>query len=129
MNKEKSFSMIFSAEDKDKFFIFKNPLTNEKHSLRIVSVQCEEISEDFKRKYDLQPNCCFEKLWYKLTPDIDKSQRMLEVYTIGIVFNEKPVAVPLPEDDRIFGENVHYCCALKPERDFKTEWRLVVGDV
>lgn len=129
MNKEKSFSVIFSAEDKDKIFVFKNPITNEKQFLQVISVKCEEVSEDFKREYDLQPNCCFEKLWYKLTPDIDKSQRRLEVYTIGIVFNEKPVAVPLPPANKDLGENVHYCCALKPERDFKTEWRLVVGEV
>ena len=57
MNKEKSFSVIFSAEDKDKIFVFKNPITNEKQFLQVISVECEEVSEDFKREYDLQPNC------------------------------------------------------------------------
>ena len=129
MNREKSFSVIFSSEDKDKIFVFKNPISGKKHFLQVVSVECEDISEVFKQEYDLQPNCCFEKLWYRLTPDIDSSQKRLEVYTIGIVFNEKPAAVPLPSaGDKDFGDNAHYCCALKPERDFKIEWRLVVGE-
>ena len=127
-------ALRFTAEDKGKIYIFKNPFDNENYSFELLeslSVPVAELDAEFPEHLHFKKEVAVEQLWCRILPKCDSDcfaigydevrGELIDGDASDLMLMGVGIRLDAPRD---FGENVYICSALKPNRDFEIQWRV-----